>query len=152
MLQVAQSTTGGPPFLDTRMEAALQTFEVGAPLTFALATGMAEAAAAGPFTGFAAEPGHNYATHAVGNNVMYITNTDDVTMQSVMKGAQKTDLIVGDTYNLIKDAALGWIVDSTSQGAAGTCIITAIGPYAPLAQLQTVIFRLASTTRTAAGN
>lgn|SRR5215467_661316 len=152
MLQVAQSTTGGPPFLDSRMEAITQTFEVGAPLTFALATGVAEAAAAGPFIGFAQEAGHNYATRDPANKVVYVTNTDDVTMQSVMKGAQKTDTIVGDTYNLVKDASLGWIVDNTSQGTTGTCIITGIGPYSSLAQLQTVYFRLAASTRTAAGN
>jgi len=134
------------------MEAITQTFEVGAPLTFALATGVAEAAAAGPFIGFAQEAGHNYATRDPANKVVYVTNTDDVTMQSVMKGAQKTDTIVGDTYNLVKDASLGWIVDNTSQGTTGTCIITGIGPYSSLAQLQTVYFRLAASTRTAAGN
>jgi hypothetical protein len=134
------------------MEAINQTFEVGAPLTFVLATGVAEAVAAGPFTGFAQEAGHNYTVRDPGSKIIYVVNTDDVVMQSVMKGAQKTDTIVGDTYNLIKDATLGWIVDNTSQGTTGTCIITGIGPYSLLAQLQTVYFRLASTTRTPAGN
>jgi len=134
------------------MEAITQTFEVGAPLTFALATGIAEAAAAGPFAGFAQEAGHNYAVRDPANKVVYVVNTDDITMQSVMKGAQKTDTIVGDTYNLVKDGTLGWIVDNTSQGTTGTCIITGIGPYSSLAQLQTVYFRLAASTRTAAGN
>lgn len=151
MLQVAQSTTGGPPMLNSFMEAITQTFEVGAPLTFALATGVAEAAAAGPFLGFAAEAGHNYPVRDPINKAVVILNTDDITMQSVMKGAQKTDTIVGDTYNLVKDSTLGWIVDNTSQGAAGTCIITQIGPYSPSAQLQTVYFKLAASTRTPAG-
>jgi hypothetical protein len=78
-------------------------------------------------------------------------NNDDITLQSVMKGAQKTDTIVGDTYNLVKDGTLGWIVDNTSQGTTGTCIITGIGPYSPLAQLQTVYFKMAASTRTPSG-
>lgn len=151
MLQVAQSTTGGPPMLNSFMEAINQAFEVGAPVTFALATGVAEAAPAGPFLGFAQENGHMYTVRDPINKIVVLLNNDDITMQSVMKGAQKTDAIVGDTYNLVKDATLGWIVDNTSQGAAGTCIITQIGPYSPLAQLQTVYFKLAAATRTPGG-
>jgi hypothetical protein len=137
--------------LSSFMEAITQSFEVGAPLTFALATGAAEAAAAGPFLGFAQEAGHMYTVRDPANKVVVLLNNDDITMQSVMKGAQKTDTIVGDTYNLIKDATLGWIVDNSSQGAAGTCIITGIGPYSQLAQLQTVYFKMAAATRTAGG-
>jgi hypothetical protein len=137
--------------LNSYMEAITQTFEVGAPVVFALATGVAEAVAAGPFLGFAQEAGHNYAVRDPANKLIVLLNNDDVVMQSVMKGAQKTDTIVGDTYNLVKDGTLGWIVDNTSQGAAGTCIITGIGPYSPLAQLQTVYFKLAAATRTAGG-
>lgn len=151
MLQVAQSTTGGPPLLASFMEAITQSFEVGAPLTFALATGAAEAAAAGPFLGFAQENGHLYTVRDPANKVIVLMNNDDITLQSVMKGAQKTDTIVGDTYNLVKDGTLGWIVDNTSQGTTGTCIITGIGPYSPLAQLQTVYFKMAASTRTPSG-
>lgn len=152
MLQVAQSTTGGPPALLSFMEAITQSFEVGAPLTFALATGIAEAAAAGPFIGFAAEAGHLYTVRDPINKVVVTMNTDDITMQSVMKGAQKTDTIVGDTYNLVKDGTLGWIVDNASQGAGGTCIITGIGPFSALSGgLQTVYFKLAAATRTPLG-
>lgn len=152
MFQVAQSTTGGPPLLMSYMEAITQTFEVGAPVSFALATGVAEAVATGPtFLGIAQEAGHNYAVRDPNSKVVVALNTDDVTFQSVMKGAQKTDTIVGDTYNPIKDATLGWIVDNTSQGAAGLCLIVGIGPYSPLAQLQTVYFRFVASTRNPAG-
>ncbi|PWT76639.1 MAG: hypothetical protein C5B60_03905 [Chloroflexi bacterium] len=153
MIQVAQSWTGGPPFLNSFMEAISQVFEVGAPLTFALATGIAEAAAAGPFIGVAQEYGHNYPIRDPNNKVIVALNTDDLVLQAPMKTTSaKTDTIVGDTYNLVKDATLGWIVDNVSQGTAGTCIITNIGPFSPLAQFQTVYFRLAASTRTPMGN
>jgi hypothetical protein len=135
------------------MEAINQSFNPGAPLTFAFATGAAEAAPAGPFIGIAAENGHMYTVRDPGSTVLVIMNTDDLVLQGPMKAtAPKDATLVGDTYNLVKDASLGWIVDNTSQGAAGTCIITAIGPYSPLAQLQTVYFRLAAATRTPGGN
>jgi hypothetical protein len=149
MLQVAQSTTGGPPLLGSFMEAINQTFEVGAPLAFVLATGAAEAVAAGPtFLGIAQELGHSYPVRDPNSKVIVALNTDDTVFQTVMKGAQATDTIVGQIFNLIKDASLGWIIDSASAGTAGAlCVCVGVGPYSPLAQLQTIYFKFVASTR-----
>lgn len=154
MLQVAQSTTGGPPILASFMEAITQTFEVGAPLVFALATGAAEGTAAGPvFLGIAQEAGHNYAVRDPINKVIVALNTDDVVYQTVMKGAQATDTIVGQIYNIIKDSTLGWIIDSASAGTGGAlCTVVGVGPYTPISGgLQTVYFKFIASTRSPVG-
>jgi hypothetical protein len=154
MLQVAQSTTGGPPLLASFMEAITQTFEVGAPLVFVLATGAAEGTAAGPvFLGIAMENGHNYAVRDPNSKVIVAVNTDDVVFQTVAKGAQLTDTSVGQIFNLIKDAALGWIIDGASAGTAGAlCVCVGIGPYSPMSGgLQTLYFKFIASTRTPVG-